>query len=87
VSVRPLPSADRPGVLARPIARSLALVDTWDVWLAIGYVLLVCGVSLILGALVGLSVGIGSGMTVGGALLMVGALRGASAQSLSERGG
>lgn len=88
-TVRALPAGDPepPGVVAKHIAGSLAAVDSWDVLLVLGLVFLAAGVGLFLGALLGALAGVGAALITSGALIMMGALRGASVKHLTERGG
>lgn len=60
---------DRPGIVAKPVARALLAVDQWDVLLIVGLVLLVLGV--------GLQWGLAIAFVVGGSLLALCGLYGA----------
>lgn len=60
---------DRPGIVAKPVAKALLAVDQWDVLLIVGLVLLVLGV--------GLQWGLPLALIVGGALLALCGLYGA----------
>lgn len=70
------------GLIDKPVARALLSVDQWDVLLILGVVLLVSGVSLVMGALLSWVVGLGSAFVVGGLLLALGGLWGARSESV-----